>query len=74
MYLDIDNMENNPMTIQDIREYFGFHYPHVVMEYIEDKTIENFMKRDYIKGLSSDRKLDCLYDYIVSQGLTEVNE
>ncbi len=67
-------MENTQLTIPAIREYFGFHYPHVVMEYIEDKTIENFMKRDYIKDLSSERKLDCLYDYIVSQGLTEVNE
>ncbi len=67
-------MENNPMTIADVREYFNFHYPHVVLEYVGDKTIENFMKRDYIKDLSEERKMDCLYDYIVSQDLTEVNE
>ncbi len=62
------------MTIPDIREYFEFHYPHVDMGYIANKTIENFMNRDYIKNLSNERKLDSLYDYIVSQGLTEVNE
>jgi hypothetical protein len=72
--IDIANMENKQLTIPDIREYFEFHYPYVNMGYLEDKTIENFMKRDYIKDLSNDRKLDCLYDYIVSQGLTEVNE
>ena len=72
--MDIANMENTQLTIPAIREYFEFHYPYVNMGYLEDKTIENFMKRDYIKGLDNDRKLDCLYDYIVSQGLTEVNE
>jgi hypothetical protein len=63
-------MEN----INDIREYFNLNYGYVDLEEIDDHVIESFLSRPYLTDLSFVRKMDCLYDYILSQDLCGVEE
>ena len=63
-------MEN----INDIREYFDLNYGYVDLEEIDDHVIESFLSRPYLTDLSFVRKMDCLYDHILAQGLCDVEE
>lgn len=63
-------MEN----INDIREYFDLNYGYVDLEEIDDHVIESFLSRPYLTDLSFVRKMDCLYDHILAQGLCDVVE
>jgi hypothetical protein len=60
--------------IEQVREYFSNNYPYVYLEDISDKVIRDYLEMGYIRDLSFERKMDCLYDYILSQNLTEVDE
>lgn len=61
-------------TIEDVREYFDINYPYVDLGMLSDSTIIEFLNQGYIIDLSFERKMDCLYDYILSQGLCDVEE
>lgn len=61
-------------SINDIREYFDLNYGYVDLEEIDDHVIESFLSRPYLTDLSFVRKMDCLYDYILSQDLCDVVE
>ena len=56
------------------REYFRINYGHVNLYSITDRIIENFLTQNYIINLPFNRQMDCLYDYVVSQSLCDVEE
>jgi hypothetical protein len=60
--------------MEEVREYFEKNYGYVHLEDISDRVIRDYLDMGYIRDLSFERKMDCLYDYILSQDLTEVDE
>jgi hypothetical protein len=62
------------ITIKNVRDYFHINYRHIDLYAIMDKTIEDFLAQDYILKLNMTQTMDCLYDYIVSQDLCDIQE
>jgi hypothetical protein len=60
--------------MKEVREYFDLNYGYVNLEEINDHVLESFLSRPYLTDLSFMRKMDCLYDYILSQDLCNVQE
>ena len=60
--------------MKEVREYFNLNYGYVNLEGIDDHVLESFLSRPYLTDLSFVRKMDCLYDYILSNDLTDVQE
>jgi hypothetical protein len=60
--------------MKEVREYFAKNYGYVDLDGIDDHVIESFLSRPYLTDLSFVRKMDCLYDYILSQDLCNVQE
>ena len=60
--------------MKEVREYFNLNYGYVDLNAIDDHVLESFLSRSYLIGLSFVRKMDCLYDYILSQDLCDVQE
>ena len=58
----------------EVRDYFEKNYGYVDLDELSDKAIENYLNLRWIKDLSFERKMDCLYDYILSQDLCDVQE
>jgi hypothetical protein len=61
-------------TISGVRSYFTDNYNHVSLDQLSDGFILEFLSRSYLERLSFEMKMDCLYDYILSQNLCEVVE
>jgi hypothetical protein len=61
-------------VINQVRSFFVSNYGHVNLDQLTDGFIQNFLDRGYVKELSFERKMDCLYDYVLSQGLCDVEE
>ena len=66
-------MESNK-RISDVREYFENNYSYVNIEGISDKVILDYLSNGWVLNVPFERKMDLLYDYILSQGLTDVSE
>ena len=64
----------NVDTVRDVINYFDREYPYVDLGMLSENSIGEFLVQDYIVTLSFERKMDCLYDYILSQGLCDVEE
>jgi len=60
--------------MKEVREYFEKNYGYVDLNGLSDSFIQNYLDRGYLKDLSFERKMDCLYDYILSQDLCNVEE
>jgi len=60
--------------MKEVREYFDLNYGYVDLRGINDHVLESFLSRSYLIDLSFVRKMDCLYDYILSQDLCNVEE
>lgn len=60
--------------IKNAREYFSANKSHVHIRQIDDSIIAELLEREYIKKLSFEMQMDCLYDYLISQGLCDVTE
>lgn len=60
--------------IREAREYFREHLSHMHINQVEDEVIGKLLGRDYIQRLTFDRRMDCLYDYLLSQSLCDVTE
>ena len=60
--------------MKEVREYFDLNYGYVDLGGIDDHVLESFFSRSYLVDLSFVRKMDCLYDYILSQDLCNVQE
>jgi hypothetical protein len=61
-------------TVRDVRKYFDKEYPYVDLGMLSENSVSEFLNQGYIIDLSFERKMDCLYDYILSQGLCDVEE
>jgi len=61
-------------TVRDVIDYFDKEYPYVDLGMLSECSISEFLVQEYIVNLSFERKMDLLYDYILSQGLTEIEE
>ena len=66
-------MESNK-RISDVREYFDVNYSYVDIGSISDKVILDYLSNGWVLNVPFERKMDLLYDYILSQGLTDVSE
>ena len=64
----------NVDTVRDVINYFDKEYPYVDLGMLSENSISEFLVQDYIVTLSFGRKMDCLYDYILSQDLCGVEE
>ncbi len=60
--------------VKEAREHFRDHKSHIHIYQIEDDVIAELLGRDYIQRLSFEMRMDCLYDYLLSQGLCDVTE
>ena len=60
--------------IIEAREYFREHLSHMHINQVEDSVIAELLGRDYIKDLRFPRRMDCLYDHLLSQSLCDVTE
>jgi hypothetical protein len=60
--------------VKKARDYFSIHYAHVAIFQISDQTIIDFLDQYHIKYISFPRKMELLYDHLVSQGLCDVSE
>jgi hypothetical protein len=60
--------------VKEAREYFREHLSHMHINQVEDSIIAELLERDHIQRLTFDRKMDCLYDHLLSQGLCDVTE
>ena len=66
-------MESNK-RISDVREYFDNNYSYVNIGSISDEVILDYLSNGWVLNVPFERKMDLLYDYILSQGLTDVSE
>jgi hypothetical protein len=60
--------------IEQVREYFSNNYPYVYLEDISDKVILKYLENGWVLNVPFERKMDLLYDYILSQDLCGVDE
>lgn len=60
--------------IREAREHFREHKSHIHIYQIGDEVIAELLGRDYVQGSSFERKMDYLYDYLLSQSLCDVTE
>jgi len=60
--------------IKKIHEFFRDRYAHVNIQAVDDDDIINLMKQPYMQGLSFEKQMDLLYDYILANQLCEVVE
>ena len=60
--------------LEQVREYFRNNYPYVYLEDISDETILRYLECGWVLNVPFERKMDLLYDYILSQDLCGVDE
>ena len=60
--------------MKEVRKYFNLNYGFIDLGGIDDHVLESFLSQSYLTDLSFIRKMDCLYDYIISQNLCDVQE
>jgi hypothetical protein len=60
--------------MKEVREYFEKNYGYVNLAELTDVFIQKYLDQSWIVNLSFERKMDCLYDYILSNDLTDVQE
>jgi hypothetical protein len=61
------------ISVQELKDYFLTNYGYISLK-LSDKQIYNELKRYNFMGFSIKKSADLLADYIVSQGLGEVQE
>ena len=60
--------------IEKVREYFRENYPYVYLEDVSDRVIKNYLENGWVLNVPFERKMNLLYDYILSQDLAGVEE
>jgi len=61
------------VTVQELKEYFWINYGYISLE-LSDKQIYEKLKRYNFQGMNLRMCASALADYILSQGLGEVQE
>jgi hypothetical protein len=65
-------MESNK-RISDVREYFDVNYSYVDIGSISDEVILDYLSNGWVLNVPFERKMDLLYDYILSNDLTYIS-
>jgi hypothetical protein len=60
--------------IEQVREYFRVNYSYVNLAGLTDVFIRKYLENGWVLNVPFERKMDLLYDYIVSNDLTEIEE
>jgi hypothetical protein len=60
--------------MKEVREYFEKNYGYVNLDELTDVFIQKYLEQSWIVNLSFERKMDCLYDYILANDLIDVDE
>jgi hypothetical protein len=60
--------------IKQVREYFRVNYSYVNLDGLTDVFIRMYLENDWVLNVPFERKMDLLYDYIISNDLTEIEE
>jgi hypothetical protein len=60
--------------IEQVKKYFRRCYPYVYLEDVSDKVILEYLENGWVLNVPFERKMDLLYDYILSQNLCGVDE
>jgi hypothetical protein len=60
--------------LSTVRAYFRNNYSHVNIQGVDDETIQEFLGRDYVSKRDEEGQMNLLYDYLVSQDITDVEE
>jgi hypothetical protein len=60
--------------IEQVKKYFRDNYPYVYLEDVSDKVILEYLENGWVLNVPFERKMDLLYDYILSQDLCGVDE
>jgi hypothetical protein len=66
-------MESNK-RISDVREYFRVNYSYVNLDGLTDVFIRKYLENGWVLNVPFERKMDLLYDYILSNDLTDINK
>jgi len=62
------------LIVIDARSYFQRCFRHIDMYDITDQMLDDYLDRDYVRNLPFIKKMDLLYDYILSNNLAYVTE
>jgi hypothetical protein len=60
--------------IEQVREYFRVNYSYVNLAGLTDVFIRKYLENGWVLNVPFERKMDLLYDYIISNDLTEIEE
>ena len=60
--------------VNKIQEWFADNHPHIYINQLSKEQMEEFINRPYIYNLSFEMQMDCLKDYIMAQGLVDIQE
>jgi hypothetical protein len=60
--------------MKEVREYFEKNYGYVNLGELTDVFIQKYLDQSWIINLPFERKMDCLYDYILANDLTDIQE
>jgi len=63
----------NQITVDQFNRYFAENYSYIQHEQ-SNKQIYEFLKRPNFQGLTMERTADLFSDYVLSQGLCDVQE
>jgi hypothetical protein len=68
-----DSLRYNENPVDDFKLYFREHYPHIYCE-LSNREISKFLTSNHIMSLPIEQKADLFSDYLMSQGLCDVDE
>jgi hypothetical protein len=60
--------------MREVREYFKKNYGYVNLAELTDVFIQKYLDQSWIVNLSFERKMDCLYDYLMANQLVDYTE
>jgi hypothetical protein len=60
--------------IEQVREYFRVNYGYVNLSELTDVFIRKYLENGWVLNVPFERKMDLLYDYILSNDLCGVDE
>lgn len=62
-----------PITVKGLREFFARHYSYISLQ-LTDAEIASYIEQPHIARLPLCLAADCLSDYILANGLGDVQE
>ena len=66
------NGYNQDAVIREFINDFANKYPYINVQGVPQQTIKEFLYQPHVVNSGTEKKMDLLQDYLVSQGLCEV--